>query len=291
MLLDNEELLQKLKQAAASSDTAKAAEEDFIATFYGLGVEQEEASRLALFVFRQIHTAQSAIQLENDIFARYQAIRIEKNGKSFTLPQALTVQISGRAETIFSQVSDCFTDIQGPVIDYGAGDCQVTQLLKDRLDLDIEAADVVDYRTPRTTVQFSAIREGKLDRPDGFYDAALLTNVLHHEKNNALILADIDRLVTGRIVIIETVPEGKTDAEQEADLGRTFLNDWFYNRTFHPNAGIPVPGSYETIDGWKSRFARTGWILLKVTDLGRDQPLIADRHVLFVLMKPAQTSI
>ncbi len=291
MLLDNEEMLQKLKQATACSDTAKAAGRDFITTFSGLGVEQETAVQLALFVLQQIQSAKSAIKLENDIFARYQEIKIKKDGKYLSLPQALTENISGRAETIFNQVSDCFTSINGPVIDYGAGDCQVTQLLKDRLDLDIEAADVVDYRTPHTTVQFTAIRNGKLDRPDGCYAAALLTNVLHHEKDNAVILADINRLVTGRIVIIETVPEGKTDADQEADLGRTFLNDWFYNRTFHPNAGIPVPGSYETIDGWKSRFTRTGWKIEKVTDLGRDQPLIADRHVLYVLMKPAQTSI
>jgi hypothetical protein len=129
------------------------------------------------------------------------------------------------------------------------------------------------------------LQNWRLNRPDAHYEAALLTNVLHHEEFNERILADIDRLVTENVVIIETVPEGKSSAEQEADRGRTLLNDWFYNRTFHPNAGIPVPGAYETMEGWEKRFEAIGWQLTKREDFGRDQPLIADRHVLYVLAK------
>jgi Fe-S cluster biosynthesis and repair protein YggX len=109
----------------------------------------------------------------------------------------------------------------------------------------------------------------------------LLTNVLHHEKNNEKIIDELDRIVRRRLVILETVPIGETENDMEQDKDRTFMNDYLYNHLFH-NADVPVPGTFETPNKWIERFSNHGWKLVNEKDLGFDQPTIKDRHYLLV---------
>jgi hypothetical protein len=54
---------------------------------------------------------------------------------------------------------------------------------------------------------------------------------------------------------------------------------------------IPVPGSYETSDGWVARLEHSGFKVDRVTQLGIDQPLIRDWHVMYraTLVEPSGT--
>ncbi len=67
-------------------------------------------------------------------------------------------------------------------------------------------------------------------------------------------------------------------------MQRTFWNDYLYNRGFH-DADVPVPGRFETREGWHDRFHKHGWTVTQAVDLGYDQPTIRDYHVLYVLKR------
>ena len=122
-----------------------------------------------------------------------------------------------------------------------------------------------------------------------------MTNVAHHEPENQLVLAELARIIRpgGRLIVIETVPEDKTEEALEI----TFLNDYFYNRILHC-ADIAVPGTYETLEGWIGRFDDVGFELDLLEDvddpllresnpfpLGYDQPTIRDLHALYVFRR------
>lgn len=62
------------------------------------------------------------------------------------------------------------------------------------------------------------------------------------------------------------------------------MNDYLYNRLFH-NADVPVPGTFETPEGWGSRFAKYGWKVKHSENLGEDQKTIKDTHHLLVFEK------
>ncbi|MEN9647956.1 MAG: hypothetical protein RLY57_760, partial [Candidatus Parcubacteria bacterium] len=124
--------------------------------------------------------------------------------------------------------------------------------------------------------------EGKIvNVVDKHYEAAVLTNVIHHEKINENILKELDRIVARKLVIIETVPVGNTPEEIVLDRERTFANDTLWNRFFN-YADIPVPGTYETPEDWIKRFESYGWKTTHSEDLGYDQKSIHDVHHLLV---------
>ena len=110
----------------------------------------------------------------------------------------------------------------------------------------------------------------------------MLTNVIHHEKDNEKILKELNRIVKSKLVIIETVPEADTRTAAKKDWGRMLLNDTLWNRFFN-YANIPVPGAYEIPSDWVRRFKKYGWKVVISEDLGIDQPTIQDRHHLLVL--------
>ena len=204
------------------------------------------------------------------------------NGKPFTAQ--IFEKFTGRAELIYSQVEKYFSGTKGAVIDWGAGDGQVTQLLHDKLKLNIEGVDVRDFRAQTTTVPIKIFDGHHVSVADGYYEMGLMTNVAHHEKDNEKIIEELTRIIKRRLVVIETVPTGSTYEEVEADRGRTFLNDALWNRYFQ-NANIPVPGTYETPEGWILRFQKHGWKVIQSIDLGIDQPMVQDIHHLLVLEK------
>jgi SAM-dependent methyltransferase len=192
----------------------------------------------------------------------------------------ITERVTGRAETIFGQIYPYLNDRSGNIIDFGCGDGQVTDLLHDQ-GLNIVGYDVVQYHTkPRAAIHlFDGIR---IPCDDLFFDTAIVTNVIHHEENNERVLEELTRIVTTRLVIIETVPVGNSAVEIKLDHERTFLNDWLYNRGFHPGTDIPVPGTYETPQGWIERFKKHGWNMVESINLGIDIDLIPDTHHQFV---------
>lgn len=225
---------------------------------------------------------QTLLESEANVQKLFGKIRVNRKG----FLDLLTQKVDNRSEIIFNQVAPYLKNLSGKVIDWGTGDGQVAQMLHEKLGLDITGVDVRDFKAGHVTIPIILFDGHHLDVRKAHYDGALLTNVLHHEKDNEKIIKELTRTVRNVLVILETVPTGDTDAEQRRDFERTFLNDVLWNRYFK-NADIPVPGTYETSKDWIARFEKWGWKLSVMKDFGYDQPTVRDVHHLFVFKREA----
>ena len=265
-----------------NSEILPSIEADFQYTFEHIGLSAPAAQQLCATVLQHLASGNNVTTNEVNILEIFKATVIA-DGR--TILKVLDEQLSGRAERIAQQVAPYLKGVNGKVIDYGTGDGQVAQLLHDNHSLDITGVDPRFYPARGVTVPIIQF-DGKSipNITEGTFAAALLTNTFHHESQNEAIFDELDRILakTGsRIVVIETVPVGLTEEAMLADKDRTFMNDYLYNRLFH-GADVPVPGTFETPQQWKERFAKHGWKLHYEEDLGFDQPTIKDRHYLFV---------
>lgn len=251
---------------------------DYMHTFQALGLPEQAAGLLCTVIFQKMIVEGRLDGIEADILAYLQTITVEGDGRN--LPDILDEKLSERADLIFSQTREYlepYRDENGRVLDWGCGDGQVTQKLADELGLDISGYDVRKYPAPSVTVPIHEFDGRNLPVDAWHFDAAVVTNVWHHDADNEQALAELTRTVKGRLVVIETVPTDDSKAQRD----RTFMNDYLYNRLFH-NADVPVPGAFETAENWPGRLAKHGWRCVEQTHLGYDQATIMDCHVLYV---------
>lgn len=94
-------------------------------------------------------------------------------------------------------------------------------------------------------------------------------------------MSELNRVVSHKLIVIETVSVGKTLEQIALDYERTFANDVLWCRFLNYD-DIPVPGTYDTPKDWIKRFERYGWKTTHSEDLGFDQETIHDIHHLFI---------
>ncbi|MDE1868642.1 MAG: class I SAM-dependent methyltransferase [Candidatus Micrarchaeota archaeon] len=270
----NTALLHNITAALSNLEVTKAVLGDFTTTFNKIGLKQGDARALAMIVVSEMSAHEYGGILEMEEY-------VDTELKKFGVPEKLKSKLAERTLLIISQLAPHLSGITGKVMDFGAGSGLVAQGLHDRLGLDIEALDVRDFKSPAVAVKFHQFNGTEAPVPPKYYEAAVLTNVIHHEEDNEKILKELDRIVSKRLVLIETMAAEDTKEEWQ----RTFLNDVLWNRFFN-HADIPVPGTYENVDGWINRFAAYGWKCSHSEDLGYDQPTITDIHHLFVFDRP-----
>jgi len=98
--------------------------------------------------------------------------------------------------------------------------------------------------------------------------------------------------VTGkRLIIIESVVEVKKNLySRDSQLHNIPIKDqikyacfidWFYNRVLHQD--VQVPYNYCSTLEWIQFFTNNGFSVDEVVDLGIDQVLVPEHHVLFVI--------
>lgn len=272
---------ERIKHSLENKITKTKVANDFSYIFEQLGLSSEKAKQLCDNIFTLLLSDKLLPDIEKEILHIFENIKIQVGDKETNLIKILHEKMIDRVKIITSQVTQYFEDVSGKAIDYGAGDGQITQELHDNLDLDIEGVDIRLYKNQNVTVPITLLNKSNVEVADKTYEAALLTNVLHHERDNEKILDELDRIVRRKLVIIETVPVGETEEAMEQDKDRTFMNDYLHNRLFH-NDDVPVPGSYETPKKWVNRFAQHGWKLISEKDLEFDQPIFRIRHYLFI---------
>ncbi len=265
-----------LRAALSDSGVLMNVVQDFAITFGNIGLRSENAHGLAANVIGSMVADCTMTQTLDAISAELDPIRA--NGMPFG--EALKHALRDRTKKIFHQIRPFLDGVTGRVIDFGAGSGEVAQQLHDGLGLKVEAFDIVNFKSPEVSVPFSIFDGKRVPVPGSYYEAGVLTNVLHHESKNELILKELDRIVSRRLVILETVPLDDSKAEWE----RTFVNDVLWNPVFNDRS-IPVPGTYERPDGWVRRFREHNWQLFHSEDLGYDQPTIRDLHHLLVFEK------
>lgn len=274
----------RIDRSLSDVETREKVSADFTYTFGQLGLPPRQAQELCDTVLSLLTSNKSLPEIETEALQIFENIQLSTDGREQNLVEILHEKLRDRAKIIADQVAPQFADVKGKTIDYGVGDGQVAQLLHDLLGADIEGVDVRMYKAPDVTVPMTLFNGGHVEVADGTYEAGLLTNVLHHEKDNEKILNELDRIVRRKLVVLETVPVGETEDAMEQDKDRTFMNDYLYNRLFH-NADVPVPGAFETPKRWAERFTQHGWKVIREEDYGFDQPTIKDRHYLLVFEK------
>jgi len=276
-LSPNATLLKMLQLAISSEATLAKTQKNFHVTFerLGMGIEAMGLTGLIINAIRISDRIEDAESLVRGAFERTRSLKGE------IIFDKIKAGLQDRFDIMYGQLLPHLKGVRH-TIDYGCGAGVLTQMLHDRLDMDIEGVDVRDFRASGVSVPISHFDGYRVPVADKHYECAVLTNVIHHEAVNGRILMELDRIAAHKLVIIETVPEGSTDAEAKADWGRMFLNDALWNRFFN-YANIPCPGTYETPSGWERRFRQYGWEVSHSEDLGFDQPTIQDRHHLLVL--------
>jgi len=278
--------LQKNIQSALSDKvTATLVFDDWAKTFRNIGLSDAAAQDLTSYIMQELLGDGSLPQKEKRIFQMLCLTPTSENDSRF-ITTVLDKKMQGRAKTIFNQIAPHLQNIHGKVLDFGAGDGQVTQLLHDRLNLDISGVDVRDYRASGVTVPLILYDGRNIDAPDGFCEVAIATNVFHHATKNERCLSELFRVVSRSLVVIETVPAGNTPEAIQKDRARTFMSDYLYNRLLHnPKFNVPVPGTYETPERWIARHEKLGWKTSHSQNLGEDIEVIADTHHLLVFDK------
>lgn len=275
--------MQRRLQAALTDMTVlPLVHADLIHTFNNLGLNAEHDGTIGRIV-TDITETTDLEATERKIFAELKRLKV--GGVSVT--DILDEKMKDRAHIIYEQVSKFFRQDES-VIDWGCGDGQVTNHVYHHITRNIEGYDVCNYPAPGIAVSIKQFDGEFIPVSVGFFNAGLMTNVAHHEADNAKILRELARIIRtgGRLVVIETVPV----KDEPEEFERTFVGDYVYNRLFH-QADVPVPGTYETEEGWVRRFAEVGFDLEELdgttnpTPLGYDQPTIRDWHTRLVLRR------
>ncbi|HEX8172497.1 MAG TPA: hypothetical protein VF824_18325 [Thermoanaerobaculia bacterium] len=145
--------------------------------------------------------------------------------------------------------------------------------------------DVVNYVAPTVDLPFvSYSGQGPLPLEQAV-DCSLLLTVLHHSEDPIALLHGVFEATRRRVIVIESVVPDEDSDTFERQFLVAALFDWFYNRILHED--VPVPFNYNSVHGWTQQVERCGWTVSVTKDFGRDQPLVPERHVLFVLDRPS----
>lgn len=269
-------LKRQLNEALSDTKISDAIKEDFIFAFQNIGLNRIEAKKLTNLIVTQM-VADTTLKVAEDNVRKI-LDKVEINGEQFW--HVLHQKLEERQDRVADELGPYVKGIKGRVIDFGAGSGGIAQRLHDKYGLNMEAIDVSDFRDKGVTVPFLKFEADKVPVANNYYDGAVLSAVIHHDADNERILRELSRIVKHRVVIIETSPADDTRQQWE----RTFASDVLWNRFFQ-NADIPVPGTYESPDGWVKRFAKHGWKLTKKVSLGYNEATAKVIHNLLVFEK------
>lgn len=169
-------------------------------------------------------------------------------------------------------------DIQGPIIlDYGCGDGALASIISEH-NYHIKTADVLDYRLDQAlSLPFIPLDQTpSLDLVDNSINTTILWTVLHHCDDPEQVFEEVGRVTSDTIIIVEGFVENR-----RTRIINCFY-DWYSNRP-GKNLDVNVPYNYRTVDQWKSIFSNYGWKIERKEYLGKDEPVVPERHILYVL--------
>jgi ubiquinone/menaquinone biosynthesis C-methylase UbiE len=273
----------RLKAALKNPRVCEMVRQDLMHTFMNLGLHAGAAAAVNR-IFTAINACKDLLFVEQAMNRYFQSICVN----NVRVIDILDEKMRERAQLVYSQISQ-FLDKNGLIVDIGCGDGQVTNLIHNHITHNVVGYDVRRYTAQGIAALIKQYDGTRIPASNGYFDIGIMTNVAHHEADNAKLLKELARIIKpgGRLVVIETVPVEDKPEEFE----RTFFGDYVYNRLFHHGADVPVPGTYETEEGWVRRFAEVGFSLEKLngianpTPLGYDQPTIRDWHTRLVLRR------
>src|SRR5262249_20928989 len=164
------------------------------------------------------------------------------------------------------------------VLDVGAGDCLLDELLMKKIGCKVVSVDVDDYN--RTSLPLDLYDGQRLPYDDDSFDVILLIFVLHHAADPRAVLEEARRVCRGRVIVFE-------------DVNRNFWDRWVF-RGFHRwlewSQKIPRPYHEWSPERWSQLAAELGFREHWSGLIGRQLSYFASRHVAYVWEKAGAPS-
>ena len=161
------------------------------------------------------------------------------------------------------------------ILDVGAGEGYVGEALSQRLGADVELIDVADFRPARMSLPLRIFDGRILPYDDDSFDVIVLSFVLHHTEDPALILSECHRVSRGQVIVLESVYGGP--------LHRRFLR-WADRLTNRIRSSGLMRAQEENLhfrseSEWRALFDSLGYSVTSAAHEGR----LVHRQILFVL--------
>ena len=162
------------------------------------------------------------------------------------------------------------------VLDVGAWNCYLGQLLRDRMGCDVLSLDVVDAN--KADMPFRVFDGKALPVDSRSFDVVLFLYVLHHAADDQPLLHEASRVLRdgGCLLIAEDSVDGLWN--RALTVG---FHIWLWLAT-----RMTCDGQFRAIEGWQERFRAAGFEIEETIFLGHHlgRPLWPN-NVLFVLRK------
>jgi SAM-dependent methyltransferase len=255
--------------------------------FTNLGLEVNEATKLCEQIFTFYLAESPLTTIEQQVWSLMQQSVIklsDAEAVATTLVDAFSNKDTNRLEKNFLQYAPLLKDVSGKVVDYGAGNGRLAQILHDRLHIIIEGVDICARQAAEVTVPIIQFNGLHVPVPDKYYSVGIVNQVLHHEADNEKVLCELNRIVNDKLIIKENIPVGDSEDVMLQNMDRTFILDYLILKLFH-NGDTPVPGTFETPSRWKHRFAKYGWKVDFEQDLGFDTPFMPMRRYILAFVR------
>jgi SAM-dependent methyltransferase len=161
------------------------------------------------------------------------------------------------------------------VLDFGAGDMRIAQLLEAECGVQITGSDVQDLRALEAQrLPFVPLSEGPLPFADDSFDVALCCFVLHHTHSHENLLRELIR-VAPRIVLVEDVYTSMLSKKVLC------LHDRIGNYADSPS--IPTPCTFRTDQEWRTLFGSLGLSVREIESWKPALKVVPFTHITYVL--------
>jgi len=216
----------------------------------------------------------NGIKNQNSLF------EIEKKAKAFfekRLDFEKTIKPASikRAKQNYNKIKEYI--LGEHILDLGAGDGLTSLEIIEKMNKSVILADVIDCNlTDLPLIQYP--QGGRVPLEDQSVDCTILYCVLHHCNNPAHVLKEAARVTKKRLIIMEGYCEDKDIA-----IKNSFF-DWYVNRVVRVS-DVNVPLNYTTIKNWKFLLNEAGFGASKIIDMGIDEPVAPEHHVLIIADK------
>ena len=193
--------------------------------------------------------------------------------KRFDFEKIILPKAKARAQHSYEKIKQYLTGEK--ILDLGAGDGLLGELIKTEMSKEVVLVDVVDYNYTDLPLLLYKDTE-RIPLEDNSVSTCIMYTVLHHADYPEYVLKEASRVTTKRMVIMEGYIE-----EYETKIVNSFI-DWFINRVVR-GIDINVPLNYKTKQEWNIIFKEAGFKITKAIDMGIDEPVAPEHHILYIL--------